>query len=153
MVCLANDVEELGPRVRSAVAVFPDADKIVVVVASGVGVTDPRLAESTALLSDECHIDIIVESPEFTLQTVSPEHALIMAWKLLPTGEKVVAFCVRECEVGRDCAVVNIAGGGILLYFVHTYFKYKYREVSTLSYFHPVQLRVTSMKKYGVTFI
>lgn len=95
VVCLCGSPEEVGRQVVSTTSTYPEADKIIL-IANGFGLNGQQLAELRTLVSSQARAPVQLES---TLAVVSPERALLVAWDVLPVGAKVVAYCIRECEV------------------------------------------------------
>ena len=95
VVCLCSRFGQVGRQLVSTKSTFPEADKIVL-IANGFGFNDQQLAELRSLVSSQSGAPVQLES---TLGVISPEQALLMAWEVLPPGAKVVAYCIKECEV------------------------------------------------------
>lgn len=105
VVCLCGSPEEVGRQLVSTTSTYPEADKIVL-IANGFGLSGRQLAELRTLVSNQARAPVQLES---TLAVVSPEQVLLVAWEVLPVGAKVVAYCIRECEVrSRATACGNV---------------------------------------------
>lgn len=98
VVCLANGTAELQSRLLSAIATFPEAD-IVVLVANGFAITEQQVNHLSKPTQEIFHGKLLFES---ATQAEPPEQALVRIWDLLPVGVKLVAFCIKECEVRQQ---------------------------------------------------
>lgn len=95
MVCLCSSPEEVGRQLTSSTSTFPEADKIVL-IANGFNLNGQQLAELRVLVPSQTRVPVQLES---TLGVVSPEQALLVACEVLPVGAKLVAYCIKKCEV------------------------------------------------------
>lgn len=95
VVCLCSSFGQVGRQLVATTSTFPEADKIVL-IANGFGFNSQQLTELRSLVSSQSGAPVQVES---TLNVTSPEQALLVAWEVLPPGAKVVAYCIKECEV------------------------------------------------------
>lgn len=95
VVCLCDSPEQVGRQLVSATSTFPEADETVL-IANGFGLNAQQLAELRALVFSQARAPVQLES---TPGVVSPEQALSVAWAVLPVGAKVVAYCIKKCEV------------------------------------------------------
>lgn len=97
VVCVCDSLELLEFQLLSALVTFPDAD-LIVVATNGFEVSKEQSHDLHTSAAEIFQGDVLLHN---TLQVGPTESILIIIWDLLPRGAKIVAFCVKECEVSH----------------------------------------------------